>query len=234
MKERGILFSARMVRAILAGQKSQTRRIVKPREGVVTGTNPDGLPIVSSGGGRGFNAVCHEVMDSPYGVVGDRLWVRETWRSWERRCIEENDHPDEEPCSEHCHQVYVAYAATPRTGFRPKPDRALITYLDEHTPLERDRQLLGPWKPAIHMPRAFSHITLEVTRVRVERLQDITEEDARAEGVSDVRAAEPGPPFEGAPHRKLFSWLWDEINEDRAPWSSNPFVWVVEFKRVQP
>lgn len=209
MKERPILFSGAMVRAILAGTKTQTRRIERDGDTIAK------LPYP--------NVCC------PYGALGDRLWVRETWRSWRSTCAED-DADDEHECGPHCDQTYVAYQATPRDGYRPKPDHARITYLDESTPLERNQRLLGPWKPSIHMPRAFSRIDLEVVSVRVERLQDITEEDARAEGVPLVMPIG----CNSSEYRASFRALWAAINGDRAPWASNPWVWRVEFRRARP
>lgn len=172
MKERPILFSGEMVRAILAGTKTMTRRICKRQ--------PQSDLGASDMSKRG----------SPYGVPGDRLWVRETWALWD---VGETE---------------------PRTIFRVDEDKS-------RTPRR--------WKPAIHMPRALSRIDLEVTAVRVERLQDIAEEDARAEGMDPHY-----PPTVTEPHATLFQITWDSINGKRAPWSSNPWVWCVSFKRVRP
>ena len=90
----------------------------------------------------------------PWGKSGSRVMLTEPWRSWEERCIDEQC-GDDHVCSAHCHQVYVAYQATPRAGYRPVPDKARITYLDESTPLERNRHLLGPWQPAETMPPEY-------------------------------------------------------------------------------
>ena len=102
----------------------------------------------------------------------------------------------------------------------------------------------GKWTPAIHMPRWASRLTLEVVSVRVERLNDISEEDAQAEGVAPFfevykgmgqeQTISTGERAADAPHRASFACLWDEINGDRALWKSNPWVWVVEFKRAEP
>ena len=182
MKERPILFSGEMVRAILEGRKTQTRRIVK-----------DGTP-------DDWNAC-------PYGVIGDRLWVRETWRLWD---VLEN---------------YVGGQNTATVQYKAGPlgsDRVL-TVSDEQrgnlSNLENDR-----WRPSIFMPRWASRITLEITGVRVERLQEITEKDALAEGVGYAITRDCKVP--------QFARLWDQINGKHAPWESNPWVWVVEFKRV--
>jgi hypothetical protein len=169
-----------------------------------------------------------------------RLWVRESWRSWETNCSDEEHQAfNDSDCNENCRQVYVAYQATPRIGYRPKPDRATITYLDESTPLDRNRNLLGPWKPSIHMPRPYSRISLAIASVRLERLQDITEADAIAEGIGF-----DGTYYLGATHPvkgtskvfptavQAFESLWDSINAERAPWASNPWLWVITFARA--
>lgn len=183
MKERPILFSAPMVRAILDGRKTQARRIVKfptwadqyePIE-----INMAGLPeciCIKTGCLSGI--CCH------YGIPGDRLWVRETHMI----------HADE-----------IAYAAT-------------------------DQPLVGcdKWRPSIHMPRWASRITLEVVAVRVERLQEISPDDALREGVFDYAQQHNL----GGYWTTAFSRLWESVNSPKS-WSANPWVWVVEFKRLE-
>jgi hypothetical protein len=268
MAERPILFSGPMVRALLDGRKWQTRRIVKdrpkkdPRVWCLqslphAGPLRDGSWMFSDVDPAEWGTFFpSDYLDGggircPYGVAGDRLWVRETWKSRERRCTEDDDHAEDEACSEHCQQTYVYYAATPRVGFRPVPDRARITYLVESSPLTE--WYTSGWRPSIHMPRWASRLLLEVTEVRVERLQDITEEDARAEGLKKLskdggitwkfgipdRDGLPGEDDDGqhwhewaTDPRKAFAKLWDRINGDRASWASNPWVWVVSFPRL--
>jgi hypothetical protein len=186
MKSRPILFSAPMVRAILAGAKTQTRRVGK---GFMAATFPDT-------GEQWYRS------PSPYGEPGDRLWVRETFASF-------------------------------RDARSTKPTEAeYVVFADGVTMLREGRSIRAPdafdpsrlkWRPSIHMPRWASRILLDVTDVRVERLQDISEDDARAEGVRL-----------GAAHsfRESYEWLWDEINGRRAPWSSNPWCWCITFRRV--
>lgn len=240
MTERPILFSAPMVRAILAGKKTQTRRLVKPQppagcEYVMNGAGDHAL-CFAAGTARSASPVCvpptarsaDHRLPCPYGIPGDRLWVREAFRSWRDTCYQ-RDVDDEHECDEHCDQTYVAYAATPREGYRPRPDRARVTYLDESTPLESNRRLLGPWKPSIHMPRWASRLTPSVASVRVERLQEISEEDARAEGV-EVLDDDGGQPWKDDA-RTAFRLLWDGLNGKRAPWASNPWVWAVTFEK---
>jgi hypothetical protein len=179
MKERPILFSAPMVRALLGGSKTQTRRVVKPQPD--RGEWP--WPDMSDAERSAWTTSC------PYGQPGDRLWVRET-------------HMDLGAC-----YLYRADAAA-------EQERAIVA----------PRQ---PWRPAIHMPRAASRITLEITGVRVERLQDISEADAVAEGVRNSLHM-PGGRFAN----ENFAHLWWAINGDGS-WEANPWVWVVEFKRVE-
>jgi hypothetical protein len=229
-KERPILFSGPMVRAILEDRKTQTRRVVTPQPASMHGL----LPAVGGGNwtDRGRLVRC------PYGQPGDRLWVRETWRSWNERfdCADDGDGMGA------ITHTYVAYAGTPRIGFRPVPDRQRIVFLDESTPLDRAPALLGPWKPSIHMPRWASRLILEVTEVRVQRLQEISEEDALSEGfvrggfsgrVAITKGSfHLGPVWPTA--RAAFQELWDSINGESpgCSWEANPWVWCVSFRRM--
>ena len=212
MKERPILFSGPMVRAILEGRKTMTRRVVKLRYGadvVVTNGQVWKPARVDYAG----------YVDCPYGQVGDRLWVRETFGMFKQL-------PGD--------QIHALVRGDGRgDGFTPHY-RATDT-------LEMPD---GAWRPSIHMPRWASRILLEVVSVRVERLQDISEEDARAEGVERVvagvgwrRYCDPDSEEVGVPPcgdaRRSFRSLWKFINGDES-WNANPWVWVVEFKRVQP
>ena len=219
MKARPILFKPDMVRAILDGRKTQTRRIVKPlagagwrpetahgdalRLGKITSPHPKkgrfGLFMrreIHPGSGK----YEHDLVPCPCGAPGDLLWCRETWQV--------SEFPDYEP------PMYL-YAANP----------------SDHSEL-RERGL--SWRPSIHMPRHASRLTLEITDVRVERLQDISEEDARAEGIVDggcLNCGEPEPCAcaEPAPDaRDAFIHLWRSINGEES-WTANPWVWVVEF-----
>lgn len=204
MKERPILFSGEMVRAILEERKTQTRRVVK-------GTALDWLqPGMFS---PKYVADPANYL-SPYGYAGDRLWVRETWQMvYERMDGQRFTHP-----IENARQRWVEYAASPR---------------DEHEPPK--------WRPSIFMPRKYSRITLEVIDVRVERVQAISREDAKDEGMSsawiwDSTRFEKHPEhFERSilnPRIANFSVLWDEINCKRGfGWEANPWVWVIEFGR---
>jgi hypothetical protein len=192
VKERGILFSAPMVRALLDGRKTQTRRIVKERH----------LPSDENEYGR----AC------PYGVPGDRLWVRETW------AIDE--------CGK---RVSLSPETWSKTGW---PIHRLLYAADGDA-----RVLAWNKRVSIHMPRWASRITLEVTDVRVQRLQDISEDDAKAEGYTTAwleRVAEAGAdgPL-GAPTqpRHWYASLWDEINGPGS-WAANPWVWAISFNRV--
>lgn len=213
MKERPILFSAPMVRAILAGTKTQTRRVVK-QQPVFDIYRRDWRwesksAIATWSGDRPLSAALRGLCTHcPYGETGDRLWVRETFAVCGR---------GEAP-------VYRADSRVEVPGVR--------------------------WKPSIFMRRMESRITLGVTGVRVERLQEISEADAKAEGVErdptpDDPAGREDPREVGYPsasdvahaeatkHRRWYAALWDDINGNGS-WASNPWVWVVEFRRVQP
>jgi hypothetical protein len=210
MTERPILFQGAMVRALLAGTKTQTRRVAK---GVVARHSRTGeaLANLDSAGPR---------VTFPYGQPGDRLWVRETWYCDDFR-VQRGPYlkPDDMDMEAARADGTMVYRAS--SGDRP---------------YEAEQPL---WRPAIHMPRWASRITLEVTGVRVERLQDISIEDAKAEGAwPDVSVVDDCAKYFGTdvlaanPYR-AFQMLWERINGVDA-WAVNPWVWVVEFKRVQP
>jgi len=211
VKERPILFSASMVRALLAGTKTQTRRVVKIGKCPDTGCQ---LAPCEIAGERGLDLyrLC------PYGAPGGRLWVRETWAP---HFIYEGVRPSEIKIDAGSCLFY-------------KADGGIIGGCTES-------QRAPKWRPAIHMPRAASRITLEITAVRVERLQDISQEDAIAEGVRTMTGPR-GNRFEHAfyPDDYGSAWefpsnayasLWDRINGARS-WDANPWVWVVGFRRA--
>lgn len=210
-KERPILFSGEMVRAILEGRKTQTRRIVKLQPAAIV---QDSFGRFATDNGYSFTGY----IECPYGVVGDQLWVRETWRTEER-------------ASDMVDGVLFQDGT-----FRPIEDSgaAAILWIDAHA----NGKYGDDWRSAMFMPRWASRITLEITGVRVERLQDITEEDAKAEVASERPAHGKIVGNLGrAGHwqfRQGFRELWDEINGKRASWGSNPWVWVVEFKKEMP
>lgn len=245
MKERPILFSGPMVRAILAGQKTQTRRLIA---NVHLDPHPNdyytwhildrcrSANVIAYGlTDEAFKASVERGISCPYGVPGGRLWVRETHAI--RRV--DYDLDEDEGGPRESEEVY--YHATPRVGRRrwvgpsaPPPTEFQgrphsMTYLVESSPLESGPAAhIDRWTPSIHMPRWASRIDLEIVAVRVERLQDITEQDAQAEGITAEGV------MDGGYHVNAFANLWDHINGDRATWASNPWVWVVEFKRVAP
>lgn len=192
MKERPILFSAPMVRAIQAGTKTQTRRIVKPRRDRDFGCElaPHELAgEVNDGSYR--NAYCEP---------GDLLWVREAWRA-----DIDHDHKPPRDIAEGSHVWYEA-------------DRGLSAI--------RGLSRMGKLRPGMFMPSWASRITLEVLGVRVESLRAITRGDAMAEGCPFPNMAKGDDP------RQWYADLWDEINGPGS-WDANPWVWVVEFKRVE-
>ena len=210
MKERPILFSAPMVRAVLKGSKTQTRRVVKPQP--PAGHNWAGWCVCSTyradeGKATWAAGSMPRLLDAhrvpcPYGMPGDRLWVREAWRALRRF--------DSMPPLDIEWRSMVAYEAdTPTGDYRQAPHGRM-----------------GKLRPPIHMPRWASRITLEVTGVRVERLQDISSEDSLAEGIYPTSTGlYPGSP------RAAYRNLWEEINGPGS-WDTNPWVWVVEFRRL--
>lgn len=220
MKERPILFSSSMVRALLAGTKTQTRRMVKPapvfEDGQWVRTTKTRMSVLRDN--HGPWKLIED--DSPFGVPGDRLWCKETWlgvydcQDWDCGCGDGTN--------EHRRAVYRATEPDGISGFCRSWD-------DEREAV---------WKPSIFMPRWASRITLEVTGVRVERVQDISEEDAKAEGAKF---------FDGRPvnhhgwrhdehdvyatARDSFFGLWRSINGADSL-AANPWVWCISFRRV--
>jgi len=200
MKERPIIFSAPMVRALLDGRKTQTRRVVKPQP---THLNPAGVPRIAQSVGNSKVIAC------PYGRPGDRLWVRETW------CGEVDCHTSQ--------LIYNEDGNTYKCLYRADGHHVVLDDGDGFTKTNKDGSEASPWKPSIHMPRWASRITLEIVSVRVDRLQDISEADAQAEGVYTDPAC---------PAYDAYAALWDQIN-GAGSWDLNPLVWVIEFKKVE-
>jgi hypothetical protein len=220
MKERPILFNAAMVRAVLDGSKTQTRRVVKPQpsycglewrsDGVFSSWVDPALNMdeFSEDGGSYFRKC-------PYGQPGDRLWVRETWRGVV------NIAP---PGS---YKYAVAHYIPDREHCRR------VEYAASH---DADGD---PWRPSIHMPRWASRITLEIVSVRVERLQDISEADAKAEGIAKEPDTAHWKNYDPTARWRYwesavqsFRTLWESVYCTES-WDANPWVWVVEFKRVE-
>ena len=203
MKERPVLFSAPMVRAILDGRKTQTRRVINPQPYI------DGMGNFCWNGrnfGQDSNGPCIQAIASPipssktkrvrcpYGKPGDRLWVRETFN--------------------HDGEKYIYAADLNELGVQ---------------------KWAAQWKPSIHMPRNASRILLEITGVRVERLQDISECDAKAEGsyVCDYFGRRL---LDQSSNQGCYKWgyrsIWESLN-GTGSWDLNPFVWVIEFKLLE-
>ena len=234
MKERHINLKAWEVRAILEGRKTQTRRMVKPYEwfeghrihscvgAVRKGEISRYEDLISSCDG-GIQRRC------PYGSPGDRLWVREAFEVVRETCSYEVEEYDYFPWDAEFYgpPQHALRAKCPRGG-----ERARVLYrADEDEPIER-------WRPSKYMPRWASRITLEVTGVRVERLQDISAHDAIAEGVEISDLAKLHALALRKQGRNIsaavveYGILWESINGPGS-WDVNPWVWVVEFKRVQ-
>ena len=201
INEKPILFSSEMVRAILDGRKTQTRRIVKPQPEPGKVKSPD--------------------ISCPYGTIKDRLWVRETFSYY--RAFGEK------------------LADNPPVIYRADEDNCgqFPVFLDNQIVYVNQRDL---WKPSIYMPRKASRINLEITNIRVERLQNITEEDAINEGVEMLSGYNPENKFyknynSNSQHwfetaKQSFRSLWQSINGPES-WDKNPLVWAIEFKVLE-
>ena len=218
MKERPILFSAPMVRAILEGRKTQTRRVIK---GLGSKLGDEYCTELRNGEIVETATLC------PYGTAGDYLWVRETWRlaSVNASILD----------AQFWTVQFKNFAALPH----PQPKRELFAPLaakDTFTP-GRTGIEFGKWRPSIFLPRWASRITIEVMSVRVERVQDISERDAIAEGIDEweemFRCGPDNNPCWTRDAVAAYRWLWDSINAKRGyGWDVNPWVWVIEFKQV--
>ncbi|HDZ1120962.1 TPA: hypothetical protein RRW94_004100 [Klebsiella pneumoniae] len=245
MKERGMIFNSEMVRAILDGRKTQTMRIMK----VQPESNQLGLLLITDStkhsdigkyhwaeSNATGNHVRSKLFSSPFGAVGERIWVRETWATlgneegcyvdWEDNLCKGDERSAARIYRASCEQRPGDY------GLWSIPDDA---YWKPHT---KEHKFEGAWRPSIHMPRWASRILLEITDVRVERLNAISEEDARAEGIIDggcLNCGEPEPCGCANPEpdaTDAFAYLWQSIyGQDN--WNANPWVWVIEFKRVE-
>jgi hypothetical protein len=204
MKEHPILFSGPMVQAIIDGKKTQTRRLVRI----------DDRPVMFAKASKGKTQI---------GIPTDAQNVR--YLGPYLKC-DAGPGSDTVSARVPCPYGWPDDRLWVRETWRKRA--GLYYYAADFAP---DDVAALKWKPSIHMPREASRLTLEVTDVRVERLQDINEEDAAAEGV---------PPMLGWPrpidpsYRLGFRQLWDQINAKRAPWSSNPWVWVISFRKVGP
>jgi hypothetical protein len=215
MKDYPILFSGEMVRAILEGRKTQTRRVMKPQPSL------DFSPIavewyaptvVGSGGEEQPGAEIFGVYGDeegyrcPYGASGDRLYVRETWATkpdYDNVPLKDAGFYDADP---------IFYRATD---------------------VDYGFGVVGKWRPSIHMPRWASRITLEIIRVRVERVQDMNLGDCFAEGLTVEQVLNLSRGQKPSDIINAYATLWNSINDDRGfGWKVNPWVWVFEFKRV--
>jgi len=200
MTERPILFSGAEVRAILAGTKTQARRIVKP--------HPDADGLVRLACQSLWNDTDAREYRCPFGVAGDRLWVKETWQHAKVQHCLCSQASEPVPCDDW------------QEGNGCRADRGQVVYGANGAGVRR-------WRPSVHMPRWASRITLEVTGVRVQRVQDISEEDAMAEGCA---GDESGLTDHGV--KNEFAVLWNNIHGPGA-WERNEWVFAVSFKRLE-
>ncbi|HCB8972537.1 TPA: hypothetical protein M2O87_003077 [Klebsiella pneumoniae] len=231
MKERGMIFNGEMVRAILDGRKTQTRRIMAPQpaDDIERGIfpNPEAIGWKSSLRHKYGSTTAHFC---PYGKPGDRIWVREAFRVHSRATD----------------VATLVYKASERNSWTEQTLRVPVAVCNKPATPEK-------WTPSLHMPRWASRILLEITDVRVERLSAISEEDAQREGVHTevwdqtvvARNYADSDEFfqswsEDMPHyvemnqlyRSSFRSLWESIY-GAENWQANPWVWVIEFKRVE-
>ena len=215
IKEKPILFNGEMVRAILDGRKTQTRRVVKPQPVCQEDSEPNDLVFiggelnkVSESTGRNkrdLGELTPKKYTCPYGQKGDQLWVREKFQPlWDDLSLEaERDYKTGEG-------YHINYPAT--DGY--------VEWIDMYSD-----DISSNCKPSIHMPRWASRIQLEISDIRVERVQEISEDDCQAEGLKLLQGG----------IKAHFAILWDSINGKKSGcvWWDNPWVWIVEFKVVK-
>ncbi|EPF4547015.1 TPA: hypothetical protein ACNV1K_004388 [Klebsiella aerogenes] len=214
MIERGMIFNGEMVRAILDGRKTQTRRPIKWKQTRFTeiGEREDGSKWPWS---EDAEHACDFWHPCPFGAVGDRIWVRETFRVNSRATD----------------VATLVYKASVRNSWTEQTHRVPVAVCNKAATPEK-------WTPSLHMPRWASRLLLEITDVRVERLNAISEEDARAEGIIDggcLNCGDPEPCGCANPEpdaTDAFAYLWQSIY-GQENWNANPWVWVIEFKRVK-
>lgn len=230
MIERGMIFNGEMVRAILDGRKTQTRRPVR-------------FPVLDKNLGCELagNELAGELsagnyLNSAFGKPGHRIWVRETWATLGNEdgcCVDWEDNL--------CKGDERSAARIYRASCEQRPgDYGLWSIPDDADwkPHTKDHKFEGAWRPSIHMPRWASRILLEITSVSVERLNAISEEDARAEGIIDggcLNCGEPEPCGCANPEpdaTDAFAYLWQSIY-GQENWNANPWVWVIEFKSIE-
>lgn len=208
IREKGLIFNSEMVRAILDGRKTQTRRIVKGTDGAVKFckewdiNGEEVFVVLGEKDHTGMNPVLGAI-SCPFGAVGDRIWVREAFRVHSRATD----------------VATLVYKASERNSWTEQTHRVPVAVCNKPATPEK-------WTPSLHMPRWASRILLEITDVRVERLKSISDGDAIREGCStaDMKS--------GDCVADVFARLWASIYGDES-WKSNPWVWVIEFKRVE-
>lgn len=207
--ECGMIFNAEMVRALLSGRKTQTRRIIKPQPEATLSGSLYGKWLSRALNGLLLPKIEDIAIHCPFGVVGDRIWVRETFQG---------------PLFDY--DLMDSYCKDPTPFEKPE----FCVYKADGVPApefyDADDELHCCWRPSIHMPRWACRILLEITNVRVERLKSISDGDAIREGCSTADM------MSGDCVADVFARLWASIYGSDS-WNANPWVWVIEFKRVE-
>ncbi|EPR9414203.1 morphogenetic protein [Klebsiella pneumoniae] len=207
--ECGMICNAEMVRALLSGRKTQTRRIIKPQPEATLSGSLSGKWLSRPLNGLLLPKIEDIAIHCPFGVVGDRIWVRETFQG---------------PLFDY--DLMDSYCKDPTPFEKPE----FCVYKADGVPApefyDADDELHCCWRPSIHMPRWACRILLEITNVRVERLKSISDGDAIREGCSTADM------MSGDCVADVFARLWASIYGSDS-WNANPWVWVIEFKRVE-
>lgn len=258
IKERPIIFSAPMVQALLDGRKTQTRSMVKVLRGLgrVTefgASDTTGYDWRFRDRRMLWNELRNDrlVQACPYSGPGDRLWVRETWRigAWNENTWQLAIDYKDGPCKQWADVAGDDDGEIFNHLWQQSTDDAIKALGNQERYAWEPGQSPCRWRPSIHMPRWASRILLEITDVRLERLQDISEDDAIAEGIEGINQPTGGDDYDdlwrnyGLPDKdELYPWfsgdciasfrsLWEATN-GQGSWGANPWVWVIEFKRI--
>lgn len=248
VREKPILFSGPMIRAILAGTKSQTRRVINPQPvesqggrggcfkwgyeiGAPKSTSPRSVfwhhpTWMKEQGSAPLEEYC------PYGQVGSHLWCRETWQQYKEHSESQSAVIKSSIARMESGQVKDIVAEVGSWPFPPNGERRVLYAADFGDWAYNVDSDLKPWRSPIFMPRWASRITLEITGVKVERLQEISTTDIIAEGVL------PDDSYLGSANRYRHAWIagWNKINGKRpgCRWEDNPWVFAVSFRRLNP
>lgn len=247
--------SARMIQYILAGWKTLRMQVV-PQPVYAGALRRLGEPMIHLFKAGPYSSAWVDEMEYYFSekntsvvqgmapiFITEEVWLQEPWKTWQEHCTPQDhvsyardpddpegyDIEEEDEHSDHCHQTYVAYEATPRSGYRPIPDESAITYLHESSPITQNPRLVGGWHPATTMPKWASRLTLRIEKVRVQRIQEITDQEITDMLFLHHKLTGEAPPEDGRA-REAYAAYFDRYKAPAGlPWTENPWVFVFDF-----